>query len=204
MASDLAAIHRNLESFYKFADRSVIHVGVGGDGALTGYAARARSVLGVDPDPAGIARLEESIQERSLEQRFTVFEGEIAAVEQRAELTLFEFCLHEIEDPTAALEHARSLSSEILVIDHLAQSPWSWYTSETEKLERSWAAVRKQSVLRETTCDAVQLFADFAELEAKLRILGEPTLTRIQKLRDQSNITIQMPYGMALVAGHAA
>jgi hypothetical protein len=154
----------------------------------------------VDPDPAGIARLEESIRERSLEGRFTVFEGEIAAVTQRAELVLFEFCLHEIEDPAAALEHAQSLSPEILVIDHLPQSAWSWYTCETEKLERSWAAVRSLPILRETTYEAVQLFADFAELEAKLRILGEPALTRIQKLRGQTGLEIRMPYGMALVA----
>jgi len=167
---------------------------------LTGYAARARSVLGVDPDPDGIARLLESIRERSLEHCFEVFEGEIAAVAHAADLTLFEFCLHEIDDPAAALEHAQTLSPEVLVIDHLPQSRWSWYTCETEKLERSWAAVSGLRVLRESTCDAVQLFPDFAELESKLQILGEPALTRIQELSDQNEVSIQMPYGMALLA----
>jgi hypothetical protein len=60
--------------------------------------------------------------------------------------------------------------------------------------------VRSLPILRETTYEAVQLFADFAELEAKLRILGEPALTRIQKLRGQTGLEIRMPYGMALVA----
>jgi hypothetical protein len=201
MATDLAAISRSMESFYGFAGKSVIHVGVGGDGALTGYAVTARSVLGVDPDPEGIARLERSIQERALEERFTVFKGEIAAVKQRADLTLFEFCLHEIEDPAGALDHACALSPEVLVIDHLPRSRWSWYACETEKLERSWAAVRAMTVLRESAYEAVQLFRAYRELESRLEVLGEPALERIRELSGRTDISIEMPYGMALLEG---
>jgi 2-polyprenyl-3-methyl-5-hydroxy-6-metoxy-1,4-benzoquinol methylase len=47
MATDIGAIERNLQSFYDFQDKSVIHVGAGG-GQLIGYAAITRSVLAID------------------------------------------------------------------------------------------------------------------------------------------------------------
>ena len=55
MATDIAAILRDLESCYDFTRKSVIHVGAGG-GQLIGYAGRTRNVLGVDPDTAAAER----------------------------------------------------------------------------------------------------------------------------------------------------
>ena len=36
-----------------------------------------------------------------------------------------------------ALRHARALADEIVVLDHVPESPWSWYTCEERKAELS-------------------------------------------------------------------
>src|SRR5512136_797280 len=117
MAADIAAIVRNLEAFYAFAGKTVLHVGAGG-GQFIGYAALAKKVVGVDPDPDAVDRLKAVVREARLEDRFHVIQADLMAVNERADLAFFEFCLHEIADPVAALEHARSLAPETLVADH--------------------------------------------------------------------------------------
>ncbi len=69
MAADIHAIIRNLESFYDFTGKTVIHVGAGG-GQLIAYARHARSVLAVDPEPAAVARLEAALHAAGLAVRF--------------------------------------------------------------------------------------------------------------------------------------
>jgi SAM-dependent methyltransferase len=198
MATDIAAILRNLESFYDFADKSVLHVGAGG-GQFIGYAANARSVLAVDPDPAAVALLETAIRDQGLEDRLTVLQREFESVEARVDIVFLEFCLHEMDDPATALLHARSVAPEILVLDHEPQSPWAWYTCETEKAERSWASVRRGPIVRESTFEAVQRFRDYSELHAKIRPLGAPALARIRKFEGRRDISIEMKYAVALL-----
>lgn len=198
MATDIAAILRNLESFCDFADKSVLHVGAGG-GQFIGYAAKARSVLAVDPDPAAVALLETAIRDLGLEDRLTVVQREFESVEARVDIVFFEFCLHEMDDPAAALLHARSVAPEILVLDHEPASPWAWYTCETEKAERSWASVRRGPIVRESTFEAVQRFRDYSELHAKIQPLGAPALARIRKFEGRRDIGIEMGYAVALL-----
>jgi len=109
MATDIEAIIRNIESCYDFTGKSVIHVGAGG-GQFVGYAAKTRKVLGVDPDPDAVERLKQAIREKGLESRFSALQGDILTVTARADVVFFEFCLHEIADPGAALRHARTLA----------------------------------------------------------------------------------------------
>jgi hypothetical protein len=198
MATDIGAILRNLESFYDFAGKSVIHVGAGG-GQLIGYAGKARSVLAVDSDPTAVALLEAAIVDRGLEDRFTVVRKEFLSVEAQADVVFFEFCLHEMEDPAGALLHARSLAPQILVLDHEPRSPWAWFTCETEKAERSWAGVRRGAVGRESTFEAVQRFRDYGELRKKIEPLGAPALARIRKFEGLRDIVIEMGYSVALL-----
>ena len=105
MATDIGAILDNLTSFYDFSNKEVVHVGAGG-GQLIGYAGNCRSVLGVDPDPDAVARLETALHEMGLEERFSVVQCEFATVSAEADVVFFEFCLREMEDPEAALDHA--------------------------------------------------------------------------------------------------
>lgn len=198
MATDIAAILRNLESFYDFTDKSVLHVGAGG-GQIIGYAAKTRSVLAVDSDPSAVALLEAAIRDRGLKDRFTVVQREFGAVEAQADVVFFEFCLHEMDDPAGALLHARSIAPEILILDHAPRSRWAWHTCETEKAERSWASVRRGPVVREAFFEAVQEFRDYAELRTRLQPLGAPALSRIRKFEGRRDIRIEMGYAVALL-----
>jgi hypothetical protein len=200
MATDIEAILMNLDAFYDFSGKSVIHVGAGG-GQLIGYAGRARSVLAVDSDLPAVERLRASIQKEGLTDRFDVVHGEFASSRAEADVVFFEFCLHEIADPAAALLHARSLAAEVLVADHQPDSSWSWYTCETEKVQRSWGAVERLEVIRRESFTAIQRFSDYAELVSRVEVLGEPALSRVKELEGRREIEIAMPYGMALLSG---
>ena len=200
MAADIPAIMRNLKAFYDFAGKAVVHAGAGG-GQFIAYARRARRVLAVDPEPAAVARLKEAVGREGLADRFEVVNGVLADITTPADVVFFEFCLHEIDDPAAALAHARTLAPEAVVIDHAPDSPWVWLMDEGGKLTRSWGAVGRTPVSHKASFEGVQHFNVFQELEAKLESLGEPTLTRIQKYRESLDFTIGMDYRMALIRG---
>lgn len=198
VATDIAAILRNTEAFHPLQGLRVLHVGAGG-GQFIGYAVRARSVLAVDPDPEAVDRLKGAVRDAHLEDRFHVLQADLLAVTERADIAFFEFCLHEIADPRAALAHARTLAPETLVVDHAPGSTWSWYCGEEGKVAASWAAVDAARPVVGARFLGEQRFQDFAELEAKIGMLEEPTPTRIAGFRGQSGIAIPMPYRMALL-----
>jgi hypothetical protein len=202
VATDIGVILDNLTAFYDFSNKAVIHVGAGG-GQLIGYAGRCRSVLGVDPDAEAVDRLKDALSRMGLRERFAVEQCELGAVSAVADVVFFEFCLHEMEDPEAALEHARTLAPEILVLDHLPDSPWSWYTCEAEKAARSWTAVHARAVARELAFHAVQRFDDHARLLEKVRVLGEEAIRRAAELAGKRKIEIGMSYAAALLRSTA-
>jgi len=199
MATDLAAIVANIEAFYDFGGKTVIHVGAGG-GQFIGYAARARGVLAVDPDPGAVERLRTAIRTQGLEERIVVVEADFLTLTDRADVVLFEFCLHEIADPAAALRHAGTLAPAALVVDPAPGSRWAWCCGEEDKVRRSWAAAERTRVRKRASFQGMQRFHDYAELFAKAGGLGEPTLSRIAAFRDRLDFTIDMPYQMALLA----
>ena len=200
MATDIEAIIRDIESCYDFTGKSVIHVGAGG-GQFVGYAGRTRKVLGVDPDPGAVERLKQVIREKGLESRFSALQGDILTVTARADVVFFEFCLHEIADPRAALRHARTLAPETLVVDPAPGSTWAWYLCEAEKVQRGWAAAEESRLALDRRFEGVQRFHDHAELLAKVQVLGESVIRRIEEFRDRRDFTIDMPYRVALLAG---
>ena len=199
MATDIAAILRNLESSYDFADKSVIHVGAGG-GQLIGYAGRARNVLGVDPDAAAVERLRALIREHGLEDRFRVLQSGVQSVSARADVVFFEFCLHEIVDPLTALRHARTLAPEVLVLDPAPGSAWAWHLCETEKVLRGWAAAERFPHTLDRTFPGVQRFHDHAELLARVQVLGECVVRRVREFEGRQDFSIDMPYRVMLLA----
>lgn len=199
MATDIAAILRDLESCYDFTDKSVIHVGAGG-GQLVGYAGRARDVLGVDPDALAVERLKAAIRDHGLDQRFRALQSDVQSVSARADVVFFEFCLHEIVDPLTALRHARTLAPEVLVVDPAPGSAWAWHLCETEKVLRGWAAAERFPLALDRTFPGVQRFHDHAELLARVQALGECVIRRVRDFEGQRDFTIDMPYRVVLLA----
>jgi ubiquinone/menaquinone biosynthesis C-methylase UbiE len=202
MATDIDAIVANLRSFHDMTGKSVLHVGAGG-GQLIGYADQARSVLAVDPDPEAVSRLKAALRGSGLAERFRVVQGDFQWVSERADLVFFEFCLHEMDDPAAALHHARSLTGEILVVDHEPDSPWAWHTCEEDKAARSWAAVRRLGTVREASFRATQHFDDHPQLLSRVEVLGPQAVERSRRYAGQRNIRIGMGYAMALLRREA-
>jgi len=198
MATDVRALLENIQSCYDFRDKSVIHVGAGG-GQIIGYASAARSVLAVDRDDEAVRRLGVVLREQGLLSRFIIFKGDFASVRTRADVVFFEFCLHEIADPDAALRHAKTLAPETLVVDHAPASRWIWYGGEETEVERSWEAVRRFGISRDETFMGAQQFHDYDELLAKVGVQGELSISRIEEFRGRQGIAIQMPYRIALL-----
>lgn len=198
MATDTAKILVNLASVYDFGGKSVVHVGAGG-GQLVAWAAVARHVIAVDPDEEAVGRLRAAIEAHGLQERFTVRQAEFEAVTDRADVVFFEFCLHEMADPAAALRHARRLAPEAVVIDHSPDSPWAWHTAETDKAARSWEAVEGAGIRIERRFAGRQLFPDVEALVSRLASLGEPAVARARALGDVKGIDIEMLYRVAVV-----
>ncbi len=198
MATDVQAILDDLESCYDFGGKSVIHVGAGG-GQLVGYAHKARAVLGVDTDAAAVGRLEEKVRELGLAGRYRVKQADVLSVAEHADVVFLEFCLHEMVDAPTALEHARRLAPDVLVADHAPGSPWSWYLCEAEKVLRGWGAAESSPLALDRTFTALQRFHDHAELLAKIAVMGECSVRRIEEYRDRRDFTIAMPYRVALL-----
>jgi tRNA G37 N-methylase Trm5 len=198
MAADLVEILENLNSFHSVAGQTVVHVGAGG-GQFIDYSAVATSVVAIDSDAAAVAALTEAVQTKGLVDRVRVVHVEFESFVGNADIFVFEFCLHEMADPAAALLHARACARQTLIMDHSPESAWAWYLDETEKATRSWRAVEELGVERQADFDAVQRFADYAELVDKVRILGEPALTRIREFEGRRDIEIPMAYRAALV-----
>ena len=198
MATDVALILGNLTRFFDFGGKSVLHVGAGG-GQFVGYAPHARRVVAIDPDADAISRLEAAVAALRLGDRFVVKQAELAAVTDRTDVVFFEFCLHEIADPEGALAHARTLAAETLVIDHAPGSRWSWHCAETDKVERSWAAVERAGIRREQLYPGLQRFADAAALVQRIESLGEPAIGRAKAMEGTAPIEIAMPYRAAVI-----
>ena len=198
MATDIAKVLANLASVYDFNGKSVIHVGAGG-GQFVGYAGKARHVLAIDPEPEAVFKLRAAIEAIGLGDRFTVRQAGFASIGERADVVFFEFCLHEIDDPEAALRHARTLAPETLVIDHAPESRWAWHCAETEKAARSWAAVERAGIRRDQRFTGQQLFPDVEALVTRLASLGEPSASRARALGTATDIAIEMIYRIATI-----
>ncbi len=198
MATDLRLVLGNLTAFYDFRDKSILHVGAGG-GQLVGYATQTRRVIAIDPDPEAVVKLQAAISVLRLGDRFSVRHAEFERVHEAADVVFFEFCLHEIADPEAALAHGRALAPEILVIDHAPGSRWCWHCAETDKVARSWAAVEQAGIRREQRFEGWQRFGDAAALVQRLESLGEPAIGRARALEGIAPIEIEMAYRVALI-----
>ncbi len=198
MATDIGLVLANLTQFCDFGGKTVVHVGAGG-GQFVRSAERARGVVAVDSDPAAIARLKLAVEAARLGEIFAFREERFEAVSDQADIVLFEFCLHEMDDPDAVLRHARGLAADTVVIDHAPESTWAWYVAETEKAARSWAACERAGIRREQVYSGLQRFDNGDALLEKVRPQGEPAVSRALAHAGPAPIEIEMTYRIALL-----
>lgn len=199
MATDYDRIIRNLFDFFDFSGRTVIAVGAGG-GQLMEYGRAAAKVIAVDQDPAALTALRERLEPAGLTDKFALVHSDFLDFREKADVVLFEFCLHEMPDPSAALAHSRTLAPAAVVMDHWPGSEWAFTTAEEDKAMAAWAAVVSSLPERIVSFEACQFFKDFEELWQKVHGQGEKSLARIEKFKGLSDITIPMSYGFALLA----
>jgi len=198
MATDYRKLVDDLLAFYDFTDKTVIAVGAGG-GQLVEYGRAAGKVLAVDNSVPALEKLRESLRAAGLEDKFTPVLGDFFGVDLRADAVLFEFCLHELPDPAAAVERARRMAPAVIVFDHWPGSEWSYLAAEEKKVAAAWAALVRFPVKKKQMHEAVQSFKDYGELYEKVKGQGETSLARIAAFKEIRDIRIPMPYGLALI-----
>lgn len=200
MAADYKKMVADLLAFYDLGDKTVLSVGAGG-GQLIEYGRTARKVLALDSDAQALEKLCETLEAAGLEDRFEPILGDFFAIDLKADVVLFEFCLHEMADPDAAIERARALAPAVVAFDHWPGSVWSFLGAEEDKVAAGWAALRRFPVIKTQKHETVQVFGGFEQLYQRVKSQGKTSLARIAAYKGQTDIRIPMPYGLALIEG---
>jgi tRNA A58 N-methylase Trm61 len=198
MATDIQKIVENLRTVYDPSERTIIVVG-GGGGQFIEYGRRAARVFSLDSDAEAIRLLRENLKKAGLEDRFTPVLGDFFEARLKGDAVLFEFCLHEMSDPKAAIRQAQTRAPDILILDHWPDSEWSFYTAESEKAAAGWAAVESFPCREKRRHDGVHIFNGYEELYQKVKNQGDLSLARIEKFRSERRIVIPLSYGIALI-----
>ncbi len=200
MPADYKKMVADLLDFYDFEAKTVLDVG-GGGGQLSEFGRAAGRVLALDVDPAALERLRENLRAAGLEGKFEPVQGDFFTIDLKADVVLFEFSLHEMSDPAAAVERARTMAPEVVVFDHWPGSPWSFIGAEEDKVASSWSSLARFPVRKTRQYETLQVFGDYGGLVERVKGLGETTLARIARFEGHTDIRIPMPYGLALVDG---
>ena len=198
MATDIKTIVANLLAFYDFRDRTIISIGAGG-GQFIEYGRTAGKVIAVDNDPSAMEKLRENLKLSGLEDKFTTVMEDFDRTALRGDAVLFEFCLHEMSDPEAAVKHARSLAPDVIIIDHWPGSEWSYIAAEEAKVAAGWQTLMHFAMKKEQKHDTVQVFKDYEELYTKVKGQGATSIARIAKYKGKTDIVIPMSYGLVLI-----
>jgi len=200
MAADIGLMIRRLLEFFDFSGKTALAVGAGG-GQFIEYARPMRKVIAVDRDSSAMDQLRAAATRIGLQDRFEYWTGDFSDCDRRCDVVLFEFCLHEMDDPVAAVAKAMTLAPQVVIIDHAAGSQWAYFTGEEVKVDRSWRMLETLRIARRCSHGGEQRFGNYEELFAKVRSQGEESIKRIEPFRERANIIIPMMYTLALVSG---
>jgi predicted RNA methylase len=198
MATDVQKILRHLIRFYDFRQKRVLHIGAGG-GQFLLNPEMTQQIIAVDNDRTSVQTLKKVIDQKNLSSKVIVVEKDFYDLNLKADVVLFEFCLHEMADPLKALKQAGSLANDIVIIDHSKDSEWAWYVCETEKATRSWEAAKECGIKKSRRYRTTQYFTAYPELYNKVQVMGPESIIRISKFRDATGFKIPMAYQIALI-----
>lgn len=202
MPADYKKMVADLLDFTDLKAKTVLDVG-GGGGQLSEFGRAAGRVLALDVDPAALERLRANLRAAGLEDRFDLVLGDFFTIDLKADLVLFEFSLHEMLDPAAAVERARSMAPEVVVFDHWPGSPWSFIGAEEDKVAASWASLGRFPARKTRLYETHQVFSGFGQLRERIKDQGPASLARIARFEGRTDIRIPMPYGLVLIDGSA-
>jgi tRNA G37 N-methylase Trm5 len=198
MAADIKRMIDNLLGFYDFNNKTIISVGAGG-GQFIEYGRYSKQVMAVDIDQEALSKLEIALKKNQLAEKFILIHSDFFLLNQKADVVMFEFCLHEMENAEAAIKHALTLAPSVLINDHWTNSEWAFIVDEKEKVSKSWSAVMGFNLKKVQQYDTIQFFHDYDELYQKVNGQGENTISRIIKYKGRKDFTIPMTYGFALI-----
>jgi len=198
MATDIKKIIENLLEFCDFNNRTIITVGAGG-GQLIEYGRISKMVVAIDYDEEALNKLKENLLKSGLDNKFELIHSDFYLSNFKGDAVLFEFCLHEMQDPETALKHALTMAPDVLILDHWPGSEWAFIGDEEEKIVKSWKALELFHIKKVQKYDTVQSFNDYEEIYQKVKVQGETSIKRINDFKDKKNFTIPMSYGFALI-----
>lgn len=198
MAADYALLTKNLREFYDFADKTILLVGAG-HGQLLDPGVSTKKLIAVDRNLSALQEFQKKIARSPSQPAVEIMHGNFEDVAASADVVYFEFCLHEIADPFAALKRARSLAADVVVFDHTPDSEWVFYGAEEDIVRRSCAAMRNFGVRRSTSFRTVQRFKSGNELLSKVAAQGPVAIERAQRYARVNNFTIPMICELALL-----
>ena len=144
-------------------------------------------------------KLRESLKLSGLENKFTTVLEDFDRTALRGDAVLFEFCLHEMKDPEAAVKHAKVAGAGRHHLRPLAGLGVVLIAAEEAKVAASWQALMHFAMKKEQKHDTVQVFKDYQELYAKVKGQGETSIARIAKYKGKTDIVIPMSYGLVLI-----
>jgi len=199
MVVDRSKLKSELLDFYNFRGKNVLYVGAGGNQLLQPKSGAA-GVVAIDSNAKSLDGFRKEAKTRWKGIPVEFIPKPFEETTTSGSLVYFEFCLHEMKDPEAALDHAHSLAPEVLVMDHLPKSPWMFFAGEEEDAQRSATAMEAFGIRRRQEFTAMQKFDDYEQLETRMSDGGGPgALKRISPLKGSKGIEIQMDYGLYLL-----
>jgi len=198
MATDYARLSLDLSRFYDFTGKVVLYIGAGGRQLLS-PSVRTRKWIAIDKDAEALQQLKTAAAAKETQDSVEVIAARFEDVTRAGDVVYFEFCLHEMDDPEAALVHARSLAPDIVVYDHSVGSEWIFFGAEEHKVARSSAAMERSGIRRREKFFAEQRFGSFDELLARVAPQGPLAIERAQRFAEATNIVIPMAHELNLL-----
>jgi hypothetical protein len=198
MATDYAKLSLDLSRFYDFTGKVVLYIGAGGRQLLS-PSVRARKWIAIDKDAEALQQLKTAAAAKETPDSVEVIAARFEDVTRAGDVVYFEFCLHEMDDPEAALVHARSLAPDIVVYDHSVGSDWIFFGAEEDKVARSSAAMERFGIRRREKFFAEQRFGSFDELLVRVAPQGPLAIERAQRFAGATDIVIPMAHELNLL-----
>ena len=194
MVVDRGELSANLNGFYDFKGKAILYAGAG-RGQLLDPNSRPRRVAAIDSDPPSLEGFRKDAKTRWTGIPIRFIPRKFETVTLKGDVVYFEFCLYQMENPLWALEHARTLARDIIVMDHLPGSRWIYYWEGEEKVAKSTRAIKSFGVKRSKKFVAEQRFPGYDAFATRLTE-GAEAPPRVLELKGERDIVIPMDYGL--------